>query len=199
MVNVAFLQELLNGIAERGRTLLPRALVGADSNNQMADLARALVSGRGEASGVALARQILSRYAALDVAQRQSFFAFLAENLGPDYAAVRTAAVAFDRHANGQTYRKLARAIEAPRQEFFRRLNLAPGATAAIVAMRRDMLEALRSNPKLADVDADLMHLLTSWFLAKARLPQAKYRSPWSQMQRVSNTTSSRQSSRCLV
>jgi malonyl-CoA decarboxylase len=164
MVNVSFLQELLNGIAERGRTLLPRALVGTDSANDMVDLARALVSGRGEASGVALARQIIARYGTLDEAQHNAFFNYLADNLGPNYAAISTAASAFMVNANPETYRKLTRAAESPRQEFFRRLNLAPGATAAIVAMRRDMLEAMRKNPKLNDIDADLMHLLGSWF-----------------------------------
>ena len=164
MVNVSFLQELLNGIAERGRTLLPRSFVGSATSNDMVDLARALVSGRGEASGVALARQIIARYATLDEAQRTAFFAYLAENLGPDYAAISTAAGAFMANATPATYRKLARAAEPPRQEFFRRLNLAPGATATIVRMRRDMLDCLRANPNLADVDADLMHLLASWF-----------------------------------
>ncbi len=164
MVNVSFLQELLNGIAERGRTLLPRALTGTDNATEMVDLARALVSGRGEASGVALARQLLTRYSTLDASQRDAYFSYLADNLGPNYAAISTAASAFMVNANPETYRKLTRAAEPPRQEFFRRLNLAPGATAAIVAMRKDMLDAMRKNPKLNDVDADLMHLLGSWF-----------------------------------
>jgi malonyl-CoA decarboxylase len=164
MVNVSFLQELLNGIAERGRTLLPRSLSGNINPDDMVELARALVSGRGEASGVALARQILTRYATLDEDQRRKFFAYIADNLGPNYAAISSAASAFMVNATPDTYRKLARAAEPPRQEFFRRLNLAPGATAAIVAMRRDLLGALKTDPRLADVDADLMHLLASWF-----------------------------------
>ena len=52
--------------------------------------------------------------------------------------------------------------MESPRQEFFRRLNLAPGATADLVAMRRDVIEA--RDPALAPVNRDLMHLLTAWF-----------------------------------
>ncbi len=56
----------------------------------------------------------------------------------------------------------LQQAVESPRQEFFRRLNLAPGATAQIVAMRRDLLSL--GDPALAAVDRDLMHLLASWF-----------------------------------
>ena len=48
--------------------------------------------------------------------------------------------------------------------EFFRRLNLAPGATAEIVAMRRDLLRVPPSDPALAAVDADLRHLFYVWF-----------------------------------
>src|SRR4029078_4287772 len=55
-------------------------------------------------------------------------------------------------------------AVESPRQEFFRRLNLAPGATAEILAMRLDLLKAIGGDPTLQRVDVDLKHLLASWF-----------------------------------
>src|SRR5690606_24804916 len=58
---------------------------------------------------------------------------------------------------------RLQAVVESPRQEFFRRLNLAPGATAEIVAMRRDLLR-LPAEPALSAVDQDLRHLLASWF-----------------------------------
>ena len=66
------------------------------------------------------------------------------------------------RSPSAATVAALQRAVESPRLEFFRRLNLAPGATAAIVAMRRDLIEA--REPALAAVNRDLMHLLSSWF-----------------------------------
>ena len=52
--------------------------------------------------------------------------------------------------------------VESPRLEFFRRLNLAPGATAEIVAMRRDLIGT--GDPSLAPLDSDLRHLLAAWF-----------------------------------
>ena len=64
-MNVSFLQELLNTIAEQGRQLLPRSLGGADRKDDITELADALVSVRGEASGVAIAREILNRYRTL--------------------------------------------------------------------------------------------------------------------------------------
>ena len=59
---------------------------------------------------------------------------------------------------------RLREVAESPRQEFFRRLNLAPGGTAEIVAMRRDLLGELKDHPEFAATDHDLRHLLASWF-----------------------------------
>jgi len=54
-VNVSFLQELLTSIADRGRQLLPGSLAWPDRDEDVGELAQALVSGRGEAYGVAIA------------------------------------------------------------------------------------------------------------------------------------------------
>jgi malonyl-CoA decarboxylase len=161
-LNVSFLQELLNSVAERGRQLLPASLRG--DNDDITDLAHALVSVRGEASGVAIARHILDTYRGLRSAERRDFFRFLAETIKPDRALVRSAAEAYLSEGSAQALGRLQEAVESPLQEFFRRLNLAPGATAEIVAMRRDLLTMLPDEPSLGVVDSDLRHLLYSWF-----------------------------------
>ena len=46
----------------------------------------------------------------------------------------------------------------------FRRINIAPNGTDAIVAMRADLLKAQQQNPQLKAVDVDLRRLLASWF-----------------------------------
>jgi malonyl-CoA decarboxylase len=164
-VNVAFLQELLGSIADRGRALLPRSLFGAGAEVDVEALSRVLISGRGEASGVAIAGELLDRYAQLDAEDRLTFFRFLATELGPDAARVAEAAQAYLDKSSGVALARLQKALDTPRLEFFRRLNLAPGATAEIVAMRRDLLAApLDDDPSLAAVDADLRRLLYSWF-----------------------------------
>jgi malonyl-CoA decarboxylase len=161
-VNVSFLQELLNTVAERGRQLLPASLRG--DKEDINELVLALISGRGEASGVAIARHILDTYRRLNQLERHAFFAFLAGNLKPEEDVVRRAAEAFLASPGDAALAQLQDAVESPRQEFFRRLNLAPGATAEIVTMRRDLLEALDADASLDAVDADLKHLLYSWF-----------------------------------
>ena len=161
-LNVSFLQELLNTIAEQGRQLLPRSLAWLDRTEDIGELAQGLVSGRGEASGVAIAGEILSRYRALEAEDRRAFLMFLARTMQPDDQRVERAASDYLAAPGAATVAALQRAVESPRLEFFRRLNLAPGATAAIVAMRRDLIGA--REPALAAVNRDLMHLLSSWF-----------------------------------
>lgn len=163
-MNVAFFQELLNSVAERGRAILPRALFGHSADEDIYELSRALLSGRGEASGVAIAREVLLRYAELTADERRKFFGYLASELNPDPARVAVAAQRYLEMPGEATLGELQAASEAPRQEFFRRLNLAPGATGAIVALRNDLHAELRANPALKVVDVDLRHLLQSWF-----------------------------------
>lgn len=161
-MNVSFLQELLNSVAEQGRQLLPRSLGGLGRDDDITELASALVSSRGEAAGVAIAREILQRYRSLSPDARLDFIKFLARTMQPDAVEVTRAARAFLDGPDSQSIRALQHALESPRLEFFRRLNLAPGATAEIVAMRRDLLAA--RDPSVTEVDCDLRHLLVSWF-----------------------------------
>ena len=66
--------------------------------------------------------------------------------------------------ATTDNFKALSDASEPARQKLFRKLNEAPGATAEIVNMRKDLLILLRSTPNLAKTDYDLVHLLRSWF-----------------------------------
>ncbi|HEX5998738.1 MAG TPA: malonyl-CoA decarboxylase [Hyphomicrobiaceae bacterium] len=163
-MNVSFLQELLNSIAEQGRQLLPRTFGGAaiGREDDITELAAALSSNRGEASGVAIARELLHRYRGLTREGRLDFLKYLARTMQPDPAEVTRAAKAYLSGPDAKTLRALQRVVESPRLEFFRRLNLAPGATAEIVAMRRDLIAT--GDPSLAPLDSDLRHLLASWF-----------------------------------
>lgn len=163
-MNVSFFQELLTTVAEQGRALLPKSLFGASATDTVEDLAKALISGRGEASGVAIARALLDRYKLLTAEERSAFFRFLSETFQPDAADVAAASRAYLADPGEGTLSQLRIAVEGKRQELFRRLNLAPGATAQIVAMRNDLLSEPRQDVSLGGVDADLRHLLQSWF-----------------------------------
>ena len=162
-LNVSFLQDLLVSIAEQGRSYLPAVLTGGRKAS-IEELTEALVSGRGEASGVAVARETLARYRSLNAKQRRAFFDWLVATLQPDAETVARTAAGYIASPGPASLTALQQAVENPRQEFFRRLNLAPGATAEIVAMRRDLLAQPKGDAALTAIDADLQHLLASWF-----------------------------------
>ena len=91
----AFLGDLLDTLTERGRNLLrrrePEAPVAAPDLATLGDL---LLSRRGEASGVALARALVAAFDAAAPEERRAFLALLAERFGPDRAAVEAAIAA---------------------------------------------------------------------------------------------------------
>ena len=158
-----FLADMLSSLTDRSRALLglPRGPLKASDLPALAD---ELLSRRGEASGVALARGIVDTYRAAPPVARLAFLQVLASRFGPDEAKLEAALAAFRDNPVGEAASALATAAEARRQELFRRINLAPGGTAALVRMRADLLEALPEHPDLAVVDRDFVHLFASWF-----------------------------------
>ncbi|MDQ0509483.1 malonyl-CoA decarboxylase [Ancylobacter amanitiformis] len=164
----SFFGDLLGTIAERGRALLDlgreRRPAGAVRAAGIIDLCERLLSGRGEASGVALAREILTAYAALKTGERVAFFEALARSFGPDAVRLDAAIAAHAAHPSTRTVAELHAASEPRRQELIRRFNLAPGATGRLVAMRADLLDCMARRADLVEVDRDFVHLFASWF-----------------------------------
>jgi malonyl-CoA decarboxylase len=168
-MNTSFFGELLQAISERGRALLDRTRDrrgdASAHSESLVELCEGLLSGRGEASGVALAREILGRYGSLTTGPRIAFFEALAERFGPDPARMQTAIAAWQEKPGDETAAELHAASEPRRQELFRRLNLAPGGTAALVRMREQLMDVLaHRRDALAAVDDDFVHLFSSWF-----------------------------------
>ena len=162
-LNTSFFGELLQSIADRSRALIRREPTRGRSDG-LAELCEALLSVRGEASGVALANEILANYAALTTGPRIAFFEALAKTFGHDPARIDAAIAAWRQSPSSDTANELHRSTEPRRLELFRRLNLAPGGTAALVRMREQLLDALDHRDDLAVVDNDFVHLFSSWF-----------------------------------
>jgi malonyl-CoA decarboxylase len=167
-MNSSFFGELLQTISERGRALLDRARErrGVDStrSESLVELCEDLLSSRGEASGVALARDVLSRYGELTTGPRIAFFEALAQRFGIDVKRMEQAVDAWKNDPGDAKASELHAASEPRRQELFRRLNLAPGGTAALVRMREQLMDALPHREDLSAVDDDFVHLFSSWF-----------------------------------
>ncbi|MFO1110277.1 MAG: malonyl-CoA decarboxylase [Bradyrhizobium sp.] len=162
----AFFSDLLSTISERSRTLLRRGepADGKHDTSELLELCQALLSGRGEASGTAMAREVLNGYHDLDADGRLVFFEELARHFGPDHERLRQAIDAWRENASDADAGDLHFASEPRRQELFRRLNRAPGGTGELVQMRADLLDLLKGRGELAALDRDVVHLLSSWF-----------------------------------
>lgn len=130
----------------------------------LSELAQALLSGRGEASGVAMASQLLDAYVRASDEVRIDFLLRLARDFGPDPALLARSIDAYAKKPGPQTAQALHGAAESRRQELIRRMNLAPGAMPHLMKMREDVLQRLKALPELALLDADFTHLYSSWF-----------------------------------
>src|SRR5260221_5602343 len=167
-MNTSFFGELLQTISERGRSLIDRARERRDSpaetTENLADLSEKLLSNRGEASGVALAREILACYADLTIGPRIAFFEALSTRFGTDRVRIEAATEAWRNKPSDVAAAELHAATEPRRLELLRRFNLAPQGTSALVEMRGQLLDTLTRRDDLAAVDADFAHLFSSWF-----------------------------------
>jgi malonyl-CoA decarboxylase len=168
-MNLSFFGSLLHGVAKRGLALTGQSR--SDEAKQQDDLesliglCEALLSSRGEASGAAMADEILAAWRALAPDHRRDFLVALAEHFGPDQARLEAAVQAYkERPDDLAVMTDLHEAAEPRRQELIRRINLAPGGTEALVLMREDLLRHKKSSPALQALDADFFHLFSSWF-----------------------------------
>jgi len=158
-----FVSQLFNSIADAGRDLLDRG-AGKARSHSIEGVCRDLMTQRGEASGIALAREITDLWGKLSDEKRLDFLLFLHKEVSIVPDLVDAAVVAYQADKSTENTHKLASALEAPRQELMRRINFAPGGTAVIVDMRKFLVSKIREFPELKEVDRDIKHLLESWF-----------------------------------
>jgi malonyl-CoA decarboxylase len=148
-----FVQKHAPAIARDGRNV--RRLVGS---------CKKLLSERGEAAGVSLAKSTIDLYRGLDKKEQTRFFAALLAEFSPDPTEVLAVSKAYAAEPSAANLTQLSIAAEPPRQELLRRLNRAPGGTATILRMRERLLDLKREQRELEAVDWDFRHLLASWF-----------------------------------
>ncbi|PRY25151.1 malonyl-CoA decarboxylase [Aliiruegeria haliotis] len=159
MARTSFLGDLLSNLYGVGRWPL-----SSSERRSIEDLCMALLSSTGEVSGIRLASTILQKYKAMKPEQKRAFFTFLNEKLDVDAPRVAGIAQAYAEDPSIENFTALVREAEPQRQELFRRLHQAPGATAEMVASRIDLLGMVKEHPELKRTDMDFVHLLRSWF-----------------------------------
>ncbi|WP_455274466.1 malonyl-CoA decarboxylase [Rhizobium herbae] len=166
MNTTTFFSDMLQTISERGRRFL--SLAPRDDARDPVDttemLCETLLSSRGEASGMALAKDILDRWQHFNTDRQLDFMRMLLARFGPRGERLARAIEAYGVEQSPVALLELHIAAEPRRQELIRRLNLAPNGIATLVRMREALLTLKAEDRDLDAVDADFAHLFGSWF-----------------------------------
>ena len=143
-----FVQRLLGSVPPRSEG---PSRAASRSARRVASFCHELLSQRGEVSGAFIAREALTAYQSLDEPARDVFFTFLSKEFSLDPEAVARFADAYRQEPSPGNLVRLQRAVESPRQELFRRLNMAPGGVGVLLEMRRRLLGGLAEHPHWTD------------------------------------------------
>ena len=141
-----------------------RPTLGQRCSTAQKQLAATLLSERGEASGALVARQLHEVLHVLDLTIGTVSSPILRRIFSPTRRRCARRRSIISPTARRRAAAALAQAVDPPRQELLRRMNMAPGGTSALIAMRSEITSRLRAEPELKLLDADLKHLFASWF-----------------------------------
>jgi malonyl-CoA decarboxylase len=172
MKSRTWLDSLVRHVAERGRELLRKDSAAQDASSriprdpvrELVGICEDLLSQKGEACGTALAKEALDRLKILVEEDRYRFFHQISEQFAPNQVEVASRYQAWIAQPTADRRNALTSALEGRRQQLFRRMNMAPGGTKALVDLRAQLLECETRNSTLAELESDLKHLLSSWF-----------------------------------
>ena len=158
-----FAKSIIDSIADAGEKFLDLGLRGSPTRI-LINLCDDLISHKGVASGVALAREVVHRYQSLKRDEKLKFLLEINQKFSPNFEEIKKAADDFSLDPDEESLRNLSTTMESNRKKLFSRMNMAPDGTPAIVALRQDLLGFTKDHPELRDLDEDLKQLLTSWF-----------------------------------
>ena len=158
------LKKTVSSIADVGKNLFKKEDIKQNDIGSIIDLCDDLISNKGAAFGIALARDITESYESLSLENKLSFLNKINEKFKPNHAKLNEAINAYKILQNDKNLSKLLEISEGKRRELFRRINMAPNGIATIVSLREDLLEFLKKNPDLSVLDNDIKELLKSWF-----------------------------------
>ena len=156
-----FFADILSSLFDRKLGLANRV---EDDNKPIDDLCQALLSSRGDVSGMSLAQLILDRYADLDDAGKLAWFSLLANDMDVPAEIAIAAIKAYQDAPSAKNYEAMTARVEPARLQLIRRLNQTHDATAKLVAMREDLIRFLPEHHDLGKLNVDFKHLFASWF-----------------------------------
>ena len=158
------LKEIISSIADVGQKLFKKSVVKKNDLESIISLCDDLISNKGAAFGITVARDITDLYHTLSPNNKLLFFKKINEKFKPDHNKVNSAIETYKREQNDKNLFKLFVTSEGQRRELFRRMNMSPNGISTIVTLREDLLQILNDNKDLKPLDNDLRELFKSWF-----------------------------------
>ena len=158
------LKEIISSIADVGQKLFKKSVVKKNDLESIISLCDDLISNKGAAFGITVARDITDLYHTLSPDNKLLFFKKINEKFKPDHNKVNSAIETYKREQNDKNLLKLFVTSEGQRRELFRRMNMSPNGISTIVSLREDLLQILNANKDLKPLDNDLRELFKSWF-----------------------------------
>ena len=157
-------KEIIASIADAGQKLFNNQNVKKNNLDSILSLCDDLISHRGAAFGITVARNVTELYQSLSEENKLLFFKKINEKYKPSFTKVNQAIDIYKDSQNEKTLTDLSEILEGSRRELFRRMNMAPNGTSIIVDLRKDLLKNLNENKDLRPLDNDLRHLFRAWF-----------------------------------
>ena len=159
------LKDIISSIADVGKKIFKKKeSIKKNDIDSIVSLCDDLISNKGAAFGITVARDITELYQTLSEEKKILFFKKINEKYKPSFTKVNQAIDIYKNSQNEKTLSDLFRVSEGSRRELFRRMNMAPNGTAIIVSLREDLLRILKDNSDLIPLDNDLRHLFRAWF-----------------------------------
>ena len=158
------LKEIISSIADVGQKLFKKTELKKDDLETIISLCDDLISNKGAAFGITVARDITDLYQTLSPENKLLFFKKINEKYKPSHTKVTEAIENYQKTQNDKNLYKLFITSEGKRRELFKRMNMAPNGISTIVSLREDLLKILDENKDLVHLDDDLRELFKSWF-----------------------------------
>ena len=158
------LKEIISSIADVGQKLFKKKELKKNDLDTILSLCGDLLSTKGAAFGITVARDITDLYSSLSIENKLLFFKKINEKYKPSHTEVSKAIEEYQRTQNDKNLYNLSITSEGKRRELFKRINMSPNGISTIVSLREDLLKIIDKNKDLIPLDDDLRELFKSWF-----------------------------------
>ena len=132
------LKDIISSIADAGQKLFKKNEIKKNDLESINTLCDDLISNKGAAFGITVARNITDLYQTLTPENKLLFFKKIDEKFKPNHTKVSEAIEAYKKTQNDKNLYNLFVVSEGKRRELFRRMNMSPNGISTIVSLRED-------------------------------------------------------------